>query len=155
MYAYVGESPLIESDPRGLDNPGWGAYGAHANFNVASGTLTLTAPDGTQTSYDAGNNSASTSRGPWPAGDYSYGYSTTHNDDAPDSSFGSNGNAVYNVPGCVGCAIHSGHVDTPDKLGRKGPKAAPNGCIRTTDDATKLLHQFINDGNAPGLTVVR
>lgn len=146
-------NPVIDTDPQGLDTPGMGPYGSHLNFNPATGTLMITAPDGTQTTYDAANNTDSQSRGPWPAGNYDFGYSTAHPDDGPDSAFGSNGNAVYKVKGCVGCGVHSGRKNKPDKRGRKGPQHATEGCIRTTDDATFEIRQWILQGNPPDLTV--
>jgi hypothetical protein len=47
-----------------------------------------------------------------PQGSYSYGYHTTHPDDALNSPFGSYGNWVFNVPGCIGCGVHSGRANS-------------------------------------------
>jgi hypothetical protein len=61
--------------------------------------------------------------------------------------YGSNGNYIFEVPGCVGCGVHSGRKNRPDGRGRRGPKHATNGCIRTTDDATDTIQNLIDQGD--------
>lgn len=106
--------------------------------------------------YPAGNNARNGSRGPWQEGTYNYGYHTTHFDDSPNSAYGSNGNFVFDVPGCIGCGVHSGRANRTDRAGRSGPRFATNGCIRTTDDATSQIQSLIQSGDPlQTLTVVR
>jgi hypothetical protein len=87
-------------------------------------------------SYTAYNNVDSTSDGPWPNGTFSYASRTKHADDAPASTFGSNGNFMFTVPGRTLMGIHSGRKDRADGLRRKGPAHCTFGCIRTTDEGT-------------------
>jgi hypothetical protein len=117
-------------------------------FNSGSGTIDVINGGGqTVGSFPAANNAQMGSRGPLAPGTYDYVYHTTHPDDAPDSAFGSNGNFIFNVPGCVGCGVHSGRKNISDLAGRKGVRHATNGCIRTTDEATDLIEQLIEGGD--------
>ena len=117
-------------------------------FNPSTGTLTVVNGAGESVgSYPAANNAQQGSRGPWQEGDYSYSYHTTHPGDAPDSPYGSNGNFVFDVPGCTGCGVHSGRADSTDRAGRSGVNYATNGCIRTTDEATSQITQLIANGD--------
>jgi len=123
-------------------------------YNPAGGTVTVVNGAGQAVaSFPAANNAQSGSRGKWPNGDYSFDYPTTHPDDAPNSSYGSYGN-LFKVPGCSGCGVHSGRAYSTDRAGRKGFRFATNGCIRTTDDATGLIHNLIQSGDpVTGLAV--
>jgi len=47
--------------------------------------------------------------------------------------FGSYGNFVFDVPGRTGMGVHSG---------RNGPQSRTQGCIRTTDDATRAIRDL-------------
>jgi RHS repeat-associated protein len=128
LYAYVGNSPTNYTDPFGL---------FFLTFCTDLGTLTLYDDGGDSlATYPAANNAQSSSAGPWPPGVYPYERHTVHSDDGPDSQFGSNGNYIFTVPGRSDMGIHSGRRDTPDKLKRKGPGHATDGCIRTTDEGT-------------------
>lgn len=119
------------SDPLGTDP--WGPTGGKATTNVtfdrAAGTVTYTNQNGTVVgSYPAGNRTANNN--PWPAGTYSFQYWRDHPEKT--TSYGENGNFVFDVPGHTGMGIHSG---------RNGPESRTMGCIRTTDDATEDLHK--------------
>jgi RHS repeat-associated protein len=148
FYVYVEQNPLNAIDPFGL-----------SSLVYNNGTQTLTVVNGQGNvvgTFPASNNAQTGSRGPWEPGTYDYAYHATHPDDAPDSPYGSNGNFVFKVPGCTGCGVHSGRAYTPDRAGRKGPGHATNGCIRTTDDATSLIEQLIQNGDPlTTLTVAR
>jgi RHS repeat-associated protein len=139
-YSYVGDNPLWYFDPFGLSS---------LIFNPATGTITVVNGDGVAVAqFPAGNNTDSQSRGPWPPGDYDYSRNTAHPDDAPDSAFGSYGNYIFNVAGCHDtCGVHSGRRNIPDALGRIGVKHATNGCIRTTDEAMRLITYLMNNGD--------
>lgn len=132
-YAYVGNNPINLIDPLGLSS---------LDYNRQAGTMTVRDGQGNAVgTFPAGNNTTSTSRGPWPSGVYDYVYHTTHSDDSPNSSYGSNGNFVFNVPGCVGCGVHSGRADS------EGVNHPTKGCIRTTDEATQLINDLIQSGD--------
>lgn len=124
-------------------------------FNRSTQTLTVVGGDGVALGdFPAGNNAQRSSRGPWGDGTYDYDYHTSHPDDALDSAYGSYGNFAFSVPGCVGCGVHSGRANSTDLAGRSGVKYATNGCIRTTDDATRLISNLIaSDDPLSGLTV--
>jgi hypothetical protein len=138
-YAFVLANPLSVTDPSGLSS---------VIYNRSDGTVTIVNGAGEAVgTFPAANDAATGSRGPWPNGDYTYAYHTTHPDDATDSPYGSYGNYVFNLPGCVGCGIHSGRANSTDRAGRSGVKYATEGCIRTTDAATGLLTQLIASGD--------
>ena len=138
-YAFVLANPLSVTDPSGLSS---------VIYNRSAGTVTIVDGAGQAVgTFPAANNAATGSRGPWPNGDYTYAYHTTHPDDAADSPYGSYGNYLFNLPGCVGCGIHSGRASSTDRAGRSGVKYATEGCIRTTDAATGLLTQLIASGD--------
>jgi RHS repeat-associated protein len=138
-YAYVGDNPISRFDPSGLSS---------LIYNPPAGNVTVVNDAGQAVgTFPAANNVQSGSRGSWPPGDYPFSYHTTHPDDAPDSPYGSYGNWVFNVPGCVGCGVHSGRANSTDRRGRSGFRFATNGCIRTTDSATDLINQLTNAGD--------
>jgi len=138
-YAYVDGRPLEDIDPNGLST---------ATFNKSTHTVTIRDRDGNIVSEQpAANNAQRGSRGAWADGTYNYSYSTRHPDDAPNSSYGTNGNAVFNVPGCTGCGLHSGRAQSTDRAGRTGVNFATNGCIRTTDAATGAIRLLERSGD--------
>lgn len=147
-YSYAFGNPVAYVDPFGLD-----AFSVQ--FNRSAGTLWVVPPGAAAAQgFPAANNATQASRGAWAPGTYSYSYSTVHRDDAPNSSYGTSGNTVFNVPGCIGCGVHSGREGVSDALGRSGPQHATQGCIRTTDDATRLIRSLIDQGHTPTLEVV-
>jgi RHS repeat-associated protein len=146
-YAYVHNNPINLWDAFGLSS---------LVFNRANGTITVIDGNGNAVgTYPAANNAQTGSRGPIDPGTYDYGYHKTHPDDSPDNAYGSNGIFVFNVPGCLGCGVHSGRANTPDKRGRRGPQHATNGCIRTTDDATSLINNLTSHGDPLTTLTVR
>ena len=139
-YAYSNENPISRVDPFGLSS---------LIYNPTTGTLTVVNGAGqTVGVFPAGNNPDSRSRGPLAPGDYSYLCPTTHPGDSVDSSFGSYGNQVFDVPGCVGCGVHSGRAYSTDGAGRSRVNYATFGCIRTTDTATGLMRQLTSSGDS-------
>jgi len=134
VFAYAANDPMNRIDPDGL---------SYLYFDPVAHTITVYSQDGWNLgTYPAFNNTTSYSRGPWDSGVYRYGYHTVHPDDAPDSAFGSFGNYVFRVPGCVGCGVHSGRLD------HGGPEHKTEGCIRTTDAVTELLTNLTNNGDS-------
>lgn len=119
-------------------------------YNSGTGTLTvhpggMLKQYGPDLGYPAGNNAQRGSRGPLDPGTYPFNYFVPHAGDDPNGSFGSNGNFVFDVPGCVGCGVHAGRRDECDKADRCGVNYATNGCIRTTDEATQeMLRRYQN-----------
>jgi len=145
-YAYVEGNPISLFDAFGL---------ADVNYDDVSHTVTVTDSSGNSESFPAANNAARGSRGAWPAGQYDYHGHIPHTAN-PDGPYGSNGNFVFNVPGCTGCGIHSGRENVADRAGRIGIQHATEGCFRTTDAATSLLSRLIASGDPIRmLTVVR
>ena len=145
-YLYVGADPVALVDLFGLTD---------VTYNAITQTVTVTDSAGNSQTFPAANNAASGSRGPWPAGQYNYQGNIPHTPD-PNGPYGSNGNYVFNVPGCAGCGIHSGRENVPDRAGRVGVQHATEGCIRTTDAATSLLSRLTASGDPiRNLTVVR
>jgi hypothetical protein len=125
-------------------------------YNDIDHTLTLTKPDGTAQTFPANNNVDSTSEGHWPAGTYNYVGSVTHDDDSPNSAYGSHGGVAFDVPGRTNMEIHSGREDVPDQLGRSGVNHATMGCIRTTDEGMAAIHEAIANHDQPTtITVIR
>lgn len=138
-YLYADGNPLFSTDLLGL---------ATATFDKSAHTVTIRDRNGNVVSVEpAANNAQRGSRGAWADGTYNYAYSTRHPDDAPNSPYGTNGNAVFNVPGCTGCGLHSGRANSTDRAGRSGVDFARNGCIRTTDAATSAIRNLERAGD--------
>ena len=141
-YAYVRANPVTRTDPLGLTDI------VYHNSGTFGGTIWIYDKDGNIVGAGpAANNTDSKSRGPWAKGVYNFSHNTTHPDDGPDSGFGSNGNTVFNVPGCVGCGVHSGRKNKKDGAGRSGVNHATQGCIRTTDEVTGVIRDQQNNGD--------
>jgi hypothetical protein len=110
-------------------------------YNDTSGSLVVIDETGKEiATFSAGNNAVNKSRGKWPEGEYEFSHFNPHPGNA-NSSYGSHGNFVFDVPGCSGCGVHSGRENVRDPRGRTGPQYGTNGCIRTTDSATKFIKE--------------
>lgn len=122
--------------------------------------------------FRAANNTASTSRGPWPPGIYKAErlVKLPPGDDDPNGPYGAwfirfivqdrdgipdgtdldgDGNPADRNDGAgVGMGLHAGRRDGKDLAGRSGFERATNGCVRTTDEAMELVaaHFKITDG---------
>ena len=109
-------------------------------FHREANELALLRADGTTIGpFEAANNVDSHSKGPWPDGQYDFDHYGTHPDDAPDSSYGSHGIFIFDVPDREGMGVHSGREDVPDGRARSGFLHCTMGCVRTTDDAMAQL----------------
>jgi hypothetical protein len=125
LYTYTGNNPVNGIDPWGLST---------LTYDRQAGTLTLHTAGGTQVAqFPAGNNTVSNSKGPWPAGTFSYSHYMPHPESGPTGSFGSYGNFVFNVPGRPGMGVHSGG---------QGPQSKTLGCIRTMDEGTRAIGEL-------------
>jgi hypothetical protein len=89
--------------------------------------------------WEAYNNVDSRSKGIWPDGTYSYDYWVPHAGDDENSSYGTRGVLVFDVPHREGMGIHAGRRNRPDGRGRSGPAHATMGCIRTTETAMAVI----------------
>ena len=147
FYVYSGNDPINFVDPSGLSD---------VTYDRNSGTVTITDKNGKVVgTYPASNNAQTGSRGRIAPGIYGYNGNVTHPGDAPNSPFGSNGNFVFKVPGCIGCGVHSGRANSTDLAGRSGVNFATNGCIRTTDDATGALNSLTKNGDPLKTLIVK
>ena len=111
------------------------------------GKIAIIESNGNVTHFPAANNAQRSSKGAWEAGSYEFAYWVPHSGDGPDSSYGSNGNFVFEYEGRSGMGIHSGRENRCDLAGRCGVNYATNGCIRTTDEATELLKHLHENGD--------
>lgn len=94
--------------------------------------------------FPAGNNTTSTSNGPWPNGTYDFSHYNEHPESGPTGPYGSNGIFVFNVPGRTGMGVHSG---------RRGPKSKTLGCVRTTDSAMDSLNDLHSNDPIETITI--
>lgn len=123
----------------------WGL--AELTFSSSRGTLTVLGGDGSRMSFPAGNNTTSRSGGPFPSGSFNFSHFSPHSGGDANSRFGSNGNFVFDVPGRTGMGVHSGRANQCDLAGRCGVEHATEGCIRTSDDATKYIKGLHQNGD--------
>ncbi|HLE17459.1 MAG TPA: RHS repeat-associated core domain-containing protein [Syntrophales bacterium] len=125
LFGYVHNRPTKLIDPYGFSS---------LDYNSGSGILTVYDKCGNQVGqFPAGNNTTSDSNGPWPPGTYKFSHYMPHPESGPTGPFGSYGNFVFDVPGRTGMGVHSG---------RNGPQSRTQGCIRTTDDATRAIRDL-------------
>jgi hypothetical protein len=74
--------------------------------------------------------------------------------DSERGSYGSHG-IVRLAPthGHAGIGVHSGRAGVADGMGRMGPNHATQGCIRTTDDAMRVIAQTMHTDALRTITV--
>ncbi|KAJ3447818.1 hypothetical protein M0812_00291 [Anaeramoeba flamelloides] len=83
--------------------------------------------------FDAYNNTTRDTK-PWEPGTYEFCWHSPHKNEDENSSYGSNGNFIFNYTNRSGMGIHSGRKN------KNGIKHVTKGCIRTSDEAT-LYHK--------------
>ncbi|HEV3262964.1 MAG TPA: hypothetical protein VG013_39385 [Gemmataceae bacterium] len=89
-------------------------------------------------SWTAYNNVDSRSRGIWPDGRYQFSNWNAHPGLGVDSSYGTHGIFVFDVPGRTGMGVHAGRLH----VGRQqGPAHPTMGCIRTTEEAMAKIQE--------------
>ncbi len=139
-YGYVEQNPIVSIDPYGLTEVLYKDRGGFTSLSIIdSGGHTVTFP--------AANNSQKSSEGPFPQNIFPFSWWNPHRGLGPDSSYGSNGNFIFDVPNRDGMGVHSGRAGECDDVGKCGVEHATRGCIRTTDIATELLKQLHNGGD--------
>ena len=93
--------------------------------------------------YQARNNVASNSRGPWPIGIFTfqrYDPKPEGLEPDPEGPFGAHGILIFDVPGRTGMGLHAGRATSPDGLDRCGIDHCTEGCIRLWEaDMAQLL----------------
>jgi hypothetical protein len=62
-------------------------------------------------------------------------------EDSINGQYGSQGIVRFNVPGHDGVGVHAGRQTVPDRTPerRRGPDHVTEGCIRTTEDAMRVI----------------
>jgi RHS repeat-associated protein len=145
-YIYTGNNPVSWTDSFGLST---------LVYNSTSHTLAIYDYKGQQVgTYPAYNNTTNPvvdpqSAGPYPEGTYAYTGPVDHGTD-PNSSYGAYGAYRFPRPGCPNCEVHSGRAN------KGGPSHVTQGCVRSTDDATKTIRALISIGDPPAyLTVIK
>lgn len=89
---------------------------------------------------------------PFPNGKHHFSHYKTHDDDGPDSAYGSYGIFVFDVHGRTGMGLHSGRANAPNS---PGPKHPTEGCIRTTDEAMRKILEVHNRDPITDITVAQ
>ena len=75
-------------------------------------------------------------------------------DDSATGAYGSHGIVrLAPIQGHDGIGVHSGRAGIPDGRGRMGPDHAPQGCIRTTDEAMRVITQTMRTDPLHSITV--
>jgi len=85
-------------------------------------------------SWSAANNPCSGSED-FPEGKYPFSWHSPHKGAGPNSSFGSHGNYIFEVPRRSGMGVHSGRAN------EGGYQHCTKGCIRTIDEATSRMKE--------------
>lgn len=70
-------------------------------------------------------------------------YHHSAHQDSVNGEFGTQGIVRFNVPGHDGIGIHAGRQTIPDRTPERGtgPNHVTTGCIRTTDEAMRVIAQ--------------
>lgn len=148
LYHYAGNNPITRIDALGLT---WIEYDRNsARLSIHPGDLNTQGPPSAV--FDAFNNAPSNRD--WLPGTYDFLYWKSHPGNGSNDSMSSNGNFVFDVPGCEGCGIHAGRADSCDKAYRCGAAHATAGCIRTTDDAMWELRSIYHKNQDPILFLI-
>ena len=88
--------------------------------------------------WTAYNNVDSKSRGIWPDGRYTFSHYAAHPGLGVDSSYGTHGIFVFNVPGRSGMGVHAGRLHAKHQ---PGPAHPTMGCIRTSEEAVAKIQE--------------
>lgn len=128
-YHYTHNNPLNRVDFDGLSD---------LRYNRATNTLMLKSGSGKIIGvWDANNNVISTAS-QFPLGESTFSWYSPHSGLGPNSAYGSYGNFIFDVEGHSGMGVHSGRENTTDLT---------EGCIRTTDEATKTIKETHEGGD--------
>ncbi|MGE4291995.1 MAG: RHS repeat domain-containing protein [Desulfovibrio sp.] len=124
-YGYCLDDPVNGRDPEGLSS---------VEYNDEEKEIVLRAANGTSWDFPADNR---TVRGHahYPSGNFPFAWHSEHDGADENSSYGSNGNFIFDVKGRTGMGVHAGRAN-------KGGIHHPTyGCIRTTDTATNKMSE--------------
>ena len=144
LYAYVGNDPIEFTDPIGL---------LYLEFDAGENLL-LVYPGTEETqgppqAFPARNKVRSGCK-KWPKGKYEWDWHSPHkNERDKNGAYGLYGNFIFEVEGHEGMGVHSGRAN------KGGPEYETLGCIRTTDEAMKVIYEHHYGGDPLMHIVVR
>jgi hypothetical protein len=127
------------------------AFGSHTKgknhmsslvFSRAQKRIKLLRSNGAEVGTWHAENNAQSGAQPWPNGQYAFSWHSPHAGDDADSSYGSHGNFIFEVPGREGMGVHSGRKNVADGRGNRGPAHVTDGCVRTTDECTGKIKEI-------------
>jgi hypothetical protein len=121
-------------------------------YSRTNHTLTLYDGNGNQVGQWTAYNNTVSGAADMPMGTHDFSWYAPHPGGTANSSFGSNGNFIFEVPGRTGMGVHSGRGSATNN---PGPQHPTNGCIRTTDAATQTIRGIHASDPLSTLTVLQ
>jgi hypothetical protein len=105
-------------------------------YNRASSQLVLLDKKGKVVGKWEARNNVGKNVKPFPGGTYRFFNRKTHEDDNPNSAYGSHGIMLFQVPRRTDLGVHSGRMNAKTN---PGPAHPTQGSIRTTDAAMQAI----------------
>ena len=137
LSGYCLDDPVNGIDPEGL---------SYLVYDSSQGQLILMGDDMLEVGRWEAANNPDTGLAPYPAGSFRFSWWNPHPESGVNDKFGSYGNFIFDVPGREGMGVHSGRADSG------GIEHGTKGCIRTIDDATRVIRDAHLEGE--GLTTL-